>query len=103
MQGIVDALGVSHGYDIYKVYKDAFEPVDLRSIYYHLAKGTLLKEFKGVGVEKVKGNYTWGKESTRKCYILGPNATQKATDELHIIVKTLGLKYKPPGKVRVKK
>jgi hypothetical protein len=97
MQGVVDALGVTYGYEIYKIYKDAFEPIDLRSIYYHLSQGVSLGEFVEVGIKSVKGKFTWGEESIRKYYVLGPNATQGATDDLHILVKTLDLEYRDLG------
>lgn len=103
MQEIVDALGVTYGYEIYKVYQDAFEPIDLRSMYYHLNKGVSLKEFKEIGVEVVKGNFTWGDKGIRKYYVLGENSTERASDDIHIIIKTLGLKYRKPDKFTVKK
>lgn len=97
MQTIVDALGVTYGYEIYKVYQDTYTSVDLRSMYYHLKKGSELDEFEEVGVQEVKGDFTWGDVSMRKCYILGPNATQRADDGLHIVIKTLGLNYQDPN------
>ncbi len=103
MQMVVDALGVSYGYEIFKVYQDAFESIDLRSMYYHLNKGVMLGEFKEIGVEVVKGNFTWGDKSIRKYYVLGENAKQKASDDIHIIIKTLGLKYRKPEKFIIKK
>lgn len=98
MQQIVDGLGVAYGYEIYKVYKDAFEPIELRSIYYHLKKGTALGEFRDVGAKEELGVFTWGGASMRKFYTLGPAATQKANDSLHIIIKTLGLEYRDPDR-----
>lgn len=96
MQQIVDALGVSYGYEIFKVYEGAFSPIDLRSMYYHLRKGVDLDVFELVGVKEEKGAYTWGDYSMRRYYVLGPAATEKASDDLHIIVKTLGLSYREP-------
>ena len=96
MEQIVDALGVTYGYEVFKVYTDAFAPIDLRSMYYHLNKGLGLGVFELVGVRSEKGNFTWGDVSVRRYYILGPSAAGKATDDLHIIVKTLGLNYREP-------
>lgn len=96
MQQIVDALGVSYGYEIYKVYEGAFSPIDLRSMYYHLRKGVELDEFALVGMKEEKGAFTWGDFSLRRYYVLGPAAEEKANDDLHIIVKTLGLGYREP-------
>ncbi len=94
MQQIVDALGVSYGYEIYKVYEGAFSPIDLRSMYYHLRKGVDLGEFELVGVKEERGVFTWGALSMRRYYITGPNASERANDDLHIIVKTLGFGYR---------
>ena len=96
MQQIVDALGVSYGYEIFKVYEGAFSPIDLRSMYYHLRKGMDLDVFELVGVKAEKGAYTWGDFSMRRYYVLGPAATENANDDLHIIVKTLGFGYREP-------
>ena len=38
-------MGKGYGYDIYKVYVNVFPKVTLRSIYYHLRKGTDLGIF----------------------------------------------------------
>ena len=98
MQQIVDALGVTYGYEIFKVYTDAFSPIALRSMYYHLNKGIGLDEFVIVGVKQEKGDFTWGDVSIRKYYVLGPSAKQKASDDLHIVIKTLGLGYRELNK-----
>jgi len=96
MQTIVDALGVTYGYEIYKVYQDAYTSVDLRSMYYHLRKGLVLEEFEEVGVQEVKGEFTWGDTSIRKYYILGPAAKERADDGLHIVVKNFGAELPGP-------
>lgn len=63
-----------YGYDIYKIYRDIFAPVTMRSIYYHLRKGLQLEEFKIEKIEKEKGDYSWGGEAEKIYYSLGPNA-----------------------------
>ena len=62
------------GYEIYKVYIQLFSKVTLRSIYYHLKKGTSIDEFKVKKVGKVKGEYSWGNEAEKVYYELGSNA-----------------------------
>ncbi|MBI1969063.1 hypothetical protein HYS48_00075 [Candidatus Woesearchaeota archaeon] len=76
-QHIVEILhykGKAYGYDIYRIYKQIYPRVTLRSIYYHLRKGTELGEFKVVGIEKEKGEYSWGPEAEKIYYALGAHA-----------------------------
>ncbi len=96
MQMIVDALGVTYGYEIHKAYEEIFEPIELRSMYYHLKKGVQLNEFEEVGVEKVKGPFTWGDVSIRKYYILGPEAEKRATEEVQKIIENSDFERKEP-------
>ncbi len=96
MQQVVDALGVSYGYEIYKVYEAAFSPIELRAVYYHLNSGVARGEFELVGVKLERGAYTWGDVSMRRYYILGPEAQERAKEELHVVVKGLGMKHKDP-------
>ena len=63
-----------YGYNIYKAYIAIFPKVTMRSIYYHLKKGTSLEEFKVEKIEKEKGNYSWGGEAEKIYYALGPKA-----------------------------
>ena len=63
-----------YGYNIYKAYIAIFPKVTMRSIYYHLKKGTSLEEFKVEKIEKEKGNYSWGGEAEKIYYTLGPKA-----------------------------
>jgi len=96
VQQIIDALGVTYGYEIFKIYNDAFEPIDIRAIYYHLNKGVENGEFVETEQKASSGAFTWGEMSMRKYYTLGLNATEHAHDDLHIIIKTLGFEYKDP-------
>jgi len=65
----------SYGYDIYKIYKEVFEKdVLLRSIYYNLKKGVELGEIVIVDVRPEIGEFTWGNQSERVYYTLGPYA-----------------------------
>ena len=63
-----------YGYEIYKAYIRIFPKVTMRSIYYHLKKGTALGEFKVDKVEKEKGEYSWGGEAEKTYYALSSNA-----------------------------
>lgn len=67
-------MGEAYGYQIFKAYKDLFEPITLRVIYYHLKKGKALEEFEVAGVKKISGEYSWGPEAERIFYKLGKNA-----------------------------
>lgn len=76
-QNIVEILYFmkkGYGYDIYKAYKQIFAPVTMRSIYYHLKKGTDLKEFRMEEIKEEKGEFSWGMTVQKKYYSLGSNA-----------------------------
>jgi DNA-binding PadR family transcriptional regulator len=80
-------MGKSYGYEIYKKYVEVFGKVHIRSIYYNLKKGVIEKEFAMEGIRKHKGEYTWGSESERVYYSLGPNADARPLSDS--IVKKL--------------
>ncbi len=76
-QNIIDILFFmkrGYGYDIYKVYKEIFSKVTMRSIYYQLKKGVDLGEIKVHKIEKEKGDYSWGSEVEKIYYELDENA-----------------------------
>ena len=68
-------LGEGYAYDIYKIYIQLFDKVTLRSIYYHLKKGTALEEFKIKDIKTEQGNYSWGSHAEKIYYCLGPRAS----------------------------
>ena len=65
------------GYDIFKVYRDVYPKVTMRSIYYHLRKGQETGEIKINAIKSEKGDYSWGGEAEKIYYSLGPNAKPK--------------------------
>ena len=71
-----------YGYGIYKAYIAIFPKVTMRSIYYHLKKGTSLGEFKVSKIEKEKGNYSWGPEAEKIYYALGDNAKPTSNEKV---------------------
>ena len=71
-------LGEGSGYDIFKVYREIYPKITLRSIYYHLKKGLILEEFKVKEIKKVSGNFSWGNSVEKKYYELGKNAKPSA-------------------------
>lgn len=75
-------LGEAYGYQIYKVYKKVFPPVTLRSMYYHLRKGSDLGEFVKLRTEKDQGDYSWGPSAERIIYKLGPQAKPKGDERV---------------------
>ncbi|MEA3430675.1 MAG: hypothetical protein U9R08_05360 [Nanoarchaeota archaeon] len=79
-QNIVEILyflGNGYGYDIYKIYRDIFPKVTMRSIYYHLKKGIETGEVKIKTVKSEKGEYSWGGEAEKTYYALGEKAIPK--------------------------
>lgn len=99
MQQIVDTLCASYGYEIYRVYNEFFEPISLRSMYYHLKRGVQLDEFKEVAVKETKGSYTWGDISIRKYYILGTAAQHHTNEDLEELIERLGIKKRDPNSI----
>ncbi len=71
-----------YGYEIYKAYIVIFPKVTMRSIYYHLKKGTSLGEFKVSKIEKEKGDYSWGPEAEKIYYALGNNAKPTGNEKI---------------------
>ena len=85
-QNIIEILfimGDGYAYDIYKHYSAIFPAVTMRSIYYHLKKGTQTQEFVIKDIKKEKGDYSWGDAAEKIYYKLGPNAAP----QLHPKVK----------------
>ena len=77
MVEILAKIGKGYGYDIYKMYVQAYPKVSLRSIYYHLKKGMITGEFEIEKIEKEKGNYSWGEMAEKVYYRLGASAIPK--------------------------
>jgi hypothetical protein len=70
------------GYDIYKHYIKIFGKVTLRSMYYHLKKGTALNEFLIENIVEEKGEYSWGNVTEKIYYTLGQKAETKIPNEV---------------------
>jgi len=90
-QNIVEILFFlkeGYGYNIYSVYKNIFPDVTMRSIYYHLKKGTATGEFKISKVEKEKGDFSWGSEVEKVYYGLGPNAKPTGNQRIREFVES---------------
>jgi len=68
----------AYGYELYKAYRKIFPAVTMRSIYYHLKKGTQLGVFEVDKVERSKGEYSWGPEAEKIYYKLTQDAKPKA-------------------------
>ena len=72
----------AYGYNIYKEYSRIFPKVTMRVIYYHLKKGCDLEEFKVHKIQKEKGDFSWGSETEKIYYALGPNAAVKGDERI---------------------
>src|SRR3989338_4872241 len=70
---ILHFLKKGYGYAIFKIYREIFPKVTMRSIYYHLKKGVATGEFRIERIEKSSGNYSWGSEAEKTIYALGEN------------------------------
>ena len=80
-------LKQGYGYDIYRIYKEVFPAVTLRSIYYHLRKGVQLEEFKIEKVKQEKGDYSWGESAEKIYYSLGKNAKPAGVERVRKAVE----------------
>jgi hypothetical protein len=99
-QNIVEILYFlkqGYGYDIYKVYRETFPAVTLRSIYYHLRKGVSLEEFKVQKIKLEKGNYSWGESAKKIYYSLGKSAKPTIVEK---VKKTID-RLKQHSKIRI--
>ena len=72
---IMHFLGEGYAYEVYKIYRDIFPSVTMRSIYYHLKKGVVLQEFKLTKIKKEEGEYSWGSHAEKIYYGLGSSAS----------------------------
>jgi len=82
MVELLNYMKSGYGYEIYKAYIVIFPKVTMRSIYYHLKKGTALGEFKVDKVEKTKGDYSWGPEAEKIYYALGDKANPSVNEKV---------------------
>jgi len=87
LAALLSQAGCAYGYELYKMYKEIFEPVSLRNIYYNLKKGLSTGEFIIIESKREPGEFTWGSESEHIYYGLGPyaitfNTTEKQKQKL---------------------
>lgn len=71
---IIKKVETSYGYEIYKLYKELFGNVHIRTIYYNLKKGIEKEEIIVVNVKRELGNYSWGDEVEKVYFSVGPYA-----------------------------
>ncbi|MFC1690708.1 hypothetical protein ACFL0W_00880 [Nanoarchaeota archaeon] len=84
---ILAVVGKAYGYEIFKIYKQIFPKVTLRSIYYHLQKGIDLGEIKADEVKIEQGNFSWGGTVEKKYYALGPSAQPQGDPQVKAFVE----------------
>lgn len=89
MVEILYFLGEATGYDIYKVYRDVFPAISMRSIYYHLKKGVSTKEFSVKKIRKETGDYSWGGQAEKIYYSLGEEAKPKGNKRIKDYIETV--------------
>ena len=82
-------LKKAYGYEIHKWYNKLFPKCTIRVIYYHLKKGTSLKEFRIEKVALEKGDYSWGQMAEKIYYSLDENARPKADEHLREALEKL--------------
>ncbi len=85
-------LGKGYGYQISKIYNEAFPPVTQRVIYYHLRKGLQTREIVEHSVQRERGSFSWGSEVEKKIYALGEAARPAGSIKVKIHVENHGRK-----------
>ena len=84
-QNLVNMLHIlkeGYGYDLFRHYRELFSPVTMRVVYYHLKKGAELGEFQLHKTAKEHGKFSWGEETLKNYYRLGPEAKPEAVASL---------------------
>lgn len=85
---ILNKIDIGYGYEIYKIYKEYFGQVHIRTIYYNLKKGIEKEEILLFKVETELGAYSWGDRVEKIYYTVGPYANvQLPLKDLEIIKK----------------
>lgn len=84
-------LKKAYGYDIYRIYKQIYPAVTMRSIYYHLKKGVQTGEFKVKKIKKEKGDYSWGSEAEKIYYGLSKEAKPSGDKKVEKFLRKKGL------------
>ncbi|MDD4353295.1 MAG: hypothetical protein PHN56_02440 [Candidatus Nanoarchaeia archaeon] len=85
---ILNHVDISYGYEVYKIYKEFFGQVHIRTIYYNLKKGIEKEEIILFKIEKELGDYSWGNEVEKIYYAIGPYANiELPVKDLEIIEK----------------
>ncbi len=101
-QNIVEILhhiDKSYGYEIAKMYLEIFPAVTQRSIYYHLRKGVMTKEFEVHEIRKEKGDFSWGSVVEKTYYSLGKDAQPKGDNRVKEYVEKWKKKEPEKGKL----
>ncbi len=84
-QNIVELLhymGEGYAYKIYKAYISIFPKISMRSVYYHLKKGSDIGEFEIKSIRSEQGDYSWGDRAERIIYKLGPRAIAQGNKKI---------------------
>ena len=84
---VLHVLKKGYGYELYKAYVEVFPAVSMRTIYYHLHKGTEFGLFKVKKVQVEPGNYSWGPDAEKVYYVIGAKAVPKKTVRVRTALK----------------
>ncbi len=91
-QNIVEILyflGQGYGYQIHKLYNQAFKPCTSEVIYYNLKKGVSTGEFEIVEIKTESGEFSWGNTVEKTYYKLGKQANPKIVDKAKEVVEKI--------------
>jgi len=64
----------AYGYELHKIHNEIFPKCTNEVVYYHLKKGTVLKQFSMQKIVTEQGNFSWGNSVEKIYYTLGETA-----------------------------
>ncbi|MFW5746359.1 MAG: hypothetical protein ACOCWQ_02280 [Nanoarchaeota archaeon] len=82
-------LGEGYGYQIHKIYQEAYGKCTREVIYYHLKKGVATGEFVESRIKKEEGEYSWGSVVEKIYYRIGNAAVPQMDEDAHAAVRML--------------
>jgi len=92
-QHVVDILyylGEGYGYQVHKIYRQAYGDCTREVIYYHLKKGISTGEIIESRIKKEEGDFSWGTVVEKIYYKLGPQANPTMDENAHAAVDLIG-------------
>jgi hypothetical protein len=91
-QRIIDILyylGEGYGYQIHKIYREAYGDCTREVVYYHLKKGIATGEIEESRIKQEQGDFSWGVIVEKIYYKLGSQANPTMDEEARVAVENI--------------